>query len=322
MQMPYKAVGYDGCTMKILVLDEFAPLYQDYLHSLPHAVSYRTSTDEAERDAENAYDILLAQPDLAAEYLQRGGKVDWIQSTWAGVRPLIETNAENVRISGVKDVFGQQIAEYVFTYLLEEIRYPDRYRSNQARYSWQQILPGTLQDRAIAIIGFGSIGQQIAQTAQAFGMRVTGVSASGASVSGFDNVVAVTNLTTAVADVEYVVAVLPDTPATEGILNEHIFDAMKMKPLFINVGRGNTVDEAALLKSVRDGSLRGAVLDVFTQEPLPPEHPFWQEPGITVTPHVAAVSHPKDIAAVFIENLERYLNGEPLAHELDQARGY
>ena len=305
--------------MEILVLDHYAAGYEPYLRDLADSVRYATEpTGLASR-----YDVLLAQPDFAATYLREGGQVDWIQSTWAGVRPLAEEPVSRYSVvTGVKSVFGPQIAEYVFTYALEEIRRPASLRAAQADQRWIPELPGTLADRHMLVVGTGDIGRHVAMVGAAFGLRVTGVSRSGTPVAGFERVLPVTGLSEAVADADYVVLVLPDTEATAGLINADVFAAMACKPLLFNVGRGNSLDDEALLQALSNGTVRGAVLDVFDEEPLPPAHPLWSAPAVTITPHVAAVSFPRDIARLFLANLKKYKAGQPLDFVLDLARGY
>ena len=305
--------------MKILVLDDNAQEYGDYLDHLPDDITYaRTLSAAADQ-----YDVMLAQPDLAASFLVSGGRVGWIQSTWAGIKPLADLPLDNrCVITGVKDIFGAQMAEYVFSYILQEIRSPERYRQQQSEKSWRPILPGTLSRRRMTIIGTGSIGQHIAHVAQAFGIEVFGVSKSGKSVPGFAAVVPLSELNTVVSNADYVVMVLPDTPSTENALNAEVFAAMESKPLLFNVGRANSIAQEALLEALHEGTVRGAILDVFDTEPLPPTHPFWDAPNVTITPHVAAVSYPSEIAQIFLENLERYRSGGSLNYVMDLKRGY
>ena len=155
-----------------------------------------------------------------------------------------------------------------------------------------------------------------------FGLRVTGVSRAGKACPEFDRVVATAHLHQAVSDADYVVAVLPDTDAARHVLDSRAFDAMTARPMLINVGRGSSIHTQHLLQALREERVRAAVLDVFTTEPLPSHSPLWLEPRVSVTPHVAAVSYPRDIAAVFLANLERFRRGGELEYVVDLVRGY
>ncbi len=305
--------------MKILVLEKYAEQYPQHLSHLPDEIHYAECIDQTD----DQYEVLLAQPDLAATFVQKGGSVGWIQSTWAGVRPLADAlSGSTVPVTGIKQVFGPQIAEYVFAYLLEELRQPELYRSAQRQKRWQPVLPGTLENRHMVIVGTGSIGSYLAKTAQAFGLRVTGVSRSGAAASAFECVMPVGQLGTAVAETDYVVLALPDTAAAKELFDTEVFATMQLRPLLLNVGRGASIGQDALLQALRAGKIRGAILDVFDSEPLPADSPLWNEPGVTITPHIAAVSYPADIAAVFLRNLEKYKSRQPLDYLIDLKRGY
>ena len=130
------------------------------------------------------------------------------------------------------------------------------------------------------------------------------------------------DITAFVQDLDYLVSTLPDTPATSGLLNRLVFSAMKPASVLINVGRGNVLDETALVDAVCNGKIAGAVLDVFKTEPLPIDHPFWTTKGILITAHTAALSILVDIAPIFMENFKRFQKGVPLKYCVDFNKGY
>lgn len=305
--------------MKLLVLDEAANEYRDLLNQVTEHTDFAFDPERARGE----YDALLAQPDLAAQYLRKGGKTKWIQSTWAGVRPLFNiVDQQQTTVTGIKEVFGTQIAEYVFAYVLEALRDLTGYRATQTQRRWQPDTHLTLSGRQMTIVGTGSIGSHLARVAKNFGMQVTGVSRSGNPLPSFDTVLPGTQLNTAVQQADYVILILPDTTAATDLFDVSVFNAMQAQPLLINVGRGSSINDEALIQALRNGQLRGAVLDVFKTEPLPNDHAFWDEPGVTITPHIAAISYPRDIAQVFLSNLQKFRAGEPLDFQIDLSRGY
>ena len=305
--------------MNILILEEFAHGYREHLAHVTDTLHFATTLEGVGK----RYDILLAQPDLAAAYVTAGGRVDWVQSTWAGVRPLADALAgSNVLVTGIRQVFGPQIAEYVFAYVLEELRDPMRYRAAQRQKRWAPVLPETLERRHMVVVGTGSIGTRLAVVARSFGMRVTGVSRSGRAKTEFDLVLPASRLREAVSNADYVVIALPDTADAASLFDADMFSAMAAQPLLVNVGRGSSVVDEALISALRTGRLRGAILDVFHTEPLPEDDPLWLEPGVVVTPHVAAVSYPSDIADIFLGNLEKYQGSRELDFLIDLERGY
>jgi phosphoglycerate dehydrogenase-like enzyme len=125
-----------------------------------------------------------------------------------------------------------------------------------------------------------------------------------------------------VKGLDYLVGILPNTNETRKIVDDKVLSALSSHAVFINVGRGSAVDENALLEALRNNKIAGAVLDVFEQEPLPKEHPFWETPNLTMTFHTSAPSLPEDIAKVFIENYRLYIEGKPLKYVVDFVRGY
>lgn len=266
--------------------------------------------------------VLLGRPDLVAAALDRMPQVRWVQSTWAGVAPLLGLRRGDFLLTGVRGVFGPQMAEYVFGQLLGlELRLAER-RERQLRREWWTARSGVLQGRTLGVMGTGSIGRHIAVTGKAFGLRVLGYSRSGAPVDGFGRVFAAGALAEFLAQPDYLVCVLPDTPQTRRLLNEGSLRALRPDCVLVNVGRGSLVDEAALAAALRRGELRGAVLDVFDHEPLPADSPLWNAPGLVLTAHVAAHSRPADIARLFAANYNRFVAGEPLRDVIDFERGY
>lgn len=270
--------------------------------------------------------VLLAQPDFVAAHLQHARQLRWLQSTWAGVEPLVARGMRaDYQLTGVKGLFGPLISEYVFGGLLALTRHFPDYRRQQSHRQWQPIAYQGLAGRTLVIVGLGSIGSHLARTARAFGMQVLGVNRSGAARSeeaAVDAVYGVEQMAAALARADVVVLTLPATPATRGLADAAFFNALKPGAVLINVGRGALVDEPALLAALDAGQVSHAMLDVFNQEPLPAAHGFWARADITVTPHVAAVTFADDIAGIFVDNYQRWQRGEALQYGVDFARGY
>lgn len=206
--------------------------------------------------------------------------------------------------------------------LMNERKVLRRFVSQQKKI-WDTTTPGRLKNKSIGILGVGSIGMSIAETAKFFQMKTKGYSRHPISCEFIDESYDHSDsLLDFVRDLDYLVSTLPDTPATTHLLDKSIFKTMKPQALLINVGRGNVLDEAALVKAVNEGYISGAVLDVFKEEPLPKTHPFWDTPGIIITTHTAAMSFPVDIAPIFIENYWRFQSGKPLKYVVDLNLGY
>jgi len=299
----------------------------DYRAALRHLPAEGLSLEFVEtiEQALRAYrgqGVLLAQPDIAAMVIDRMPTVHWVQSTWAGITPLLRTQRQDFVLTGIKDVFGPQMAEYCLGQILAfELQSRLRQQKQQAREWWHEPT-GRLAGKTLGIMGLGSIGLHIARVASGFDLRLWGLSRGGAAAERIERVFSVGQLHEFLAGCDYVAAVLPDTPNTTGLMNAASFAAMKPTALFINVGRGNLVDEAALGEALHSGRLAGAALDVFRAEPLPTDSPLWTAPNLVITGHVAARSWPADIARVFLDNLHRYRAGLELNYLIDRVRGY
>jgi phosphoglycerate dehydrogenase-like enzyme len=172
------------------------------------------------------------------------------------------------------------------------------------------------------VAGLGDIGRAVARAAGAFGMRVIGVSRSGRPVREAERVYRIRAIRQALSLADFVVLTLPLTPETRGLMGEAELAAMKPTAWLVNVARGPIVDETALVQALAEKRIGGAVLDVFDQEPLPPEHPLWGIETCVITPHMAGPSTPEEIAPIFQDNLRRHLAGRPLRYVVDRRRGY
>lgn len=280
------------------------------------------ATAEAALDQYAGEKILFGNPDLIAAVLEQLPAVEWVQSTWAGVTPLIRSSRREYILTGVKDVFGPQMSEYVFGYLLaHELKVLER-NAAQRRKEWFREHSGVLAGRRIGIMGTGSIGAHIAKTARCFGMSVRGLSRTGADAANFDEVFAIDALDRFLAGLDHVVSTLPQTPATDRLLDAESLSKLPAHAYLVNVGRSNVIDDAALADALSNGRLAGAALDVFDEEPLPETSPLWDVPGLSITAHIAAISHPSLIVPIFVDNYRRYVRGDALKYVIDFDAGY
>lgn len=271
-----------------------------------------------------AVEVMIADPDLAAQIIPDCKHLTWCQSTWAGNAPLLKLDKTNYTLTALRGVFGPLMREYVFAYLLQYARNLTEFAKQQAatppRWASAPRLP--LRGQTLGIVGMGDIGKALIPVAQSFGMTVIGVSRSGSAVKQVERMYNTRELYQFAQQADHVVNLMPDTPGTDGLLNEAFFACLKPHSIFINAGRGNAVDDEGLLISLDKHNLAHAVLDVFTQEPLPSSHPFWHHPKVTVTAHTAAESRPADVANVFLDNAIRFTHGEALLYQCDFAKGY
>jgi phosphoglycerate dehydrogenase-like enzyme len=277
--------------------------------------------DVAPRAAD--FEVALGEPSLLRHLLPTLTSLRWIQATWAGVEPLLDPALRRDYIlTNARGVFGGLMSEYVFAYLLAHERHLlDKYRAQLER-KWDPTPHGTLRGKQIGLLGVGTIGAALARTAKHFGMRVKGYTRESEASPDVDAWFHGDRLRDFAADLDYVVAVMPATARTRRLVDADFLRALPPRAVFVNPGRGGVVDEPALAEALEQGGLAGAVLDVFQQEPLPPEHVFWRTKHLLITSHTAALSIPEDIAPVFIDNYRRFVRGAPLQHQVDFEREY
>jgi phosphoglycerate dehydrogenase-like enzyme len=298
----------------------YVPLLEELLGGNTR-FSIATTADEALK-AYEGQPVVLGEPGLLADVLGDMPAVEWVQSSWAGVTPLLKSGRKDFQLTGIKDAFGSQMSEYVFAYLLaREVKILERL-GRQSRKNWWDEPSGSLQGKTLGVMGTGSIGSAIAYRAAAFGMKTLGFSRTGTPAEAFELVYASHELEKFLPQPDYLVAVLPDTVETRGLLGSEAFALMKNSCYLVNVGRGSLIDEQALTRALYADELAGAVLDVFQAEPLAEDSALWHAPNLLVTGHIAAISLPRDIARIFSENYRRFCNGEPLNYLVDFDRGY
>ncbi|MEM9530449.1 MAG: D-2-hydroxyacid dehydrogenase [Pseudomonadota bacterium] len=266
--------------------------------------------------------MLFGEPDLAAAVIDRLPDIEWVQSTWAGIAPMLKVQRRDFVLTGVKGVFGPQMAEYVLGYLLAyELKIIER-RESQQQKIWNPSRSGMLAGKRMLLLGTGSIGSHIGGAAAALGVHVVGVNRSGACPAGFQRIVSVRQMPAELEQADYVVSTLPQTSLSDNLLDDAALKKMPTHGVLVNVGRSNVLDTTALVAALRSDRLAGAVLDVFDQEPLPADSDLWTVPGLTITAHVSAISHPVLVVPLFLKNLTRYRAGEALSYQVDFDNGY
>jgi len=271
---------------------------------------------------------------LRAEQLKDGKKLKWIHSTAAGVAQLMYPELRNsgIVVTNPSGIFAVPMAEHVIGLLLALARnFPDCVRQqDRARWSQQELWDKPqhlteLNGKVLLIVGYGSIGREVAKRAKALEMRVWGVTRSGKGDRAHaEKILAASQLEEALPDAGYVLIAAPETAETKHLIGAVQIARMKRGARLINVGRGSLLDEAALIRALESGALGGAALDVVQTEPLPTESPLWRAPNLMLTPHTSAVSDRlwERETALLMELLERWFDGRELFNQVDFARGY
>jgi D-2-hydroxyacid dehydrogenase (NADP+) len=271
---------------------------------------------------------------LRAEQLKEGKKLKWIHSTAAGVAQLMypELRDSGIMVTNPSGIFSVPMAEHTLGLLLALARnFPDSVREqDRARWAQQQIWDKPqhlteLNGKVLLIVGFGSIGREVAKRAKAFEMRVWGVTRSGEGGRAHaEKIFSAAKLHEALPYADYVLISAPETAETKHLIGTAQIARMKPGARLINVGRGSLLDENALVQALESGALGGAALDVAQTEPLPAESPLWNAPNLFITPHTSGVSDRlwDRQASILIELLERWFDGRELFNRVDFERGY
>ncbi|MEP0203255.1 MAG: D-2-hydroxyacid dehydrogenase [Halioglobus sp.] len=264
-------------------------------------------------------EVIFGPPAMVAGLIDQCSHLRWVQSTWAGVRPLVEQPNRDFQLTGVKGIFGELMSEYVLAWLLGIER---KVIERAAATSWDPRPDNTLSGRRIGILGTGSIGQQVATSCRMFGLHVVGLNTSGESVPGFDHCYALHERLAFAQDLHYLVSLLPDTPKTSNIVDASLLQCLRRGAVVINAGRANAIVSQDLIAALRAGQLRGAILDVLPAEPPEDSNPLWREPNLYITSHTAAPTLAERVADVFAENYVAFIESRPLAGRVDFSRGY
>ncbi len=225
------------------------------------------------------------------------------------------------------------MTEYIISYLLAHERRIFQMAEDQRNKKWNDSDTGTLRGKVIGLLGVGSIGADVARAAKFFGMTVRGFTRSSETSANVDKYFHPhfslqpkdswgETLLEFTHGLDYLVNILPNTKDTRKIINADMLNALPPRAFLINVGRSSAVDEFALLDALNRNKISGAVLDVFEQEPLPQDHPFWSTPNLLMTFHTAAPSKPEDITKLFIENYKLFVQGQTLKYQVDFENGY
>jgi phosphoglycerate dehydrogenase-like enzyme len=271
---------------------------------------------------------------LRPEQLKIAKKLRWVHSTAAGVAQLTypELRESGVLVTNPSGVFSTPMAEHIMGMMLALARnFPDCVR-HQDRGSWgqQQITDqpqrlAELNGNTLLIVGYGSIGHELARRAKVFDMRVWGVTRSGKGDRTLaERVVPVTQLHEVLPHADYLVIAAPQTSQTNKLIGAEELALLKRGARVINVARGSLLDEAALIRGLEEGWLAGAALDVTETEPLPPESPLWKAPRMFITPHTSAMSDRMWTrqTELLMDLLERWFDGREMFNVVDLAAGY
>ena len=247
------------------------------------------------------------------DLLSRAPRLRWIQSLTTGTDAILKLHAlrPDVLVSSTRGMHGPQMSELVFLHMLALTRDFPRMQRNQERGLWERWPQPLLWGKTAVVVGVGAISESLAPRCKAFGMNVFGVSGSDRVPTGFDRIFPRGELLRAAALADYLILIVPLSTETENMIDATVLAAMKPDAFLVNVARGGVLDEVALVAALREKKIAGASLDVFREQPLPPDNALWREPGVLITPLVGGMSniYLDQAYPIVRDNLRQFLAG-------------
>ncbi|HLZ72435.1 MAG TPA: D-2-hydroxyacid dehydrogenase [Dehalococcoidia bacterium] len=276
-------------------------------------------------------EILFSAYELPADLLRRAPRLKWVHIVAAGVERWVGAGfleQDGLIFTSGQGPTAQPIAEYILMTMLMLAKNAPSYVRQQEGRQWQGHGGAEVNGKTLGIVGLGTIGSAAARLAKAVGCRVVAVRRSvqeaRENVEGVDRLLPARELPRLLAESDFVALCAPSTPETKHLIDAAALRRMKPSAFLINIARGSLIDEAALVAALKDGEIAGAALDVFEPEPLSPESELWGLPNVLITPHVSNASErfARRASELFIDNLGRYLRGEPLRNVVSREKGY
>ncbi|MEM6481321.1 MAG: glyoxylate/hydroxypyruvate reductase A [Pseudomonadota bacterium] len=272
--------------------------------------------------APDSVDYIIYSPTGGLKDFRPYTRTKAVLSLWAGVEKIVPNTTLTQPLTRMVDEgLERGMTEWVTGHVLRHHLGMDAHILGQDG-QWRAAVPPLAPDRPVTILGLGTLGQACAQALVALGFPVTGWSRAPKDIPNFLCRYGTAGLSQALETAEILVLLLPQTTATENVVNARTLAVLPRGAVIINPGRGGLIDDEALLAALNSGQIGHATLDVFRKEPLPPDHPYWAHPKVTVTPHIASDTRPETAARVIAENIRRGEAGEALLHLVDRSLGY
>lgn len=301
-----------------------SPWMDLFAEALPEATLARRERNAPVRPAVPAPDFLVMIGPCAT-VLAESPRPRALFATGAGIAHILRLPdlPPDVPVIRVEDAgMADQMVRYVLAVALRVCGHGDAYHAQQREARWQQHPVRDPKSLRVGVLGLGVIGAAIARALAAQGFAVRGHAREPKSLAGIECYAGAASLPAFLAGLDLLVSVVPDTPATAGLLDRAALARLGDGAHVVNIGRGSVLVDADLLALLDRGKLGGATLDVFREEPLPPVHPFWRHPAITITPHVSGITLPAPTVAQIAGKMRQLWRGEPVTGVVDRARGY
>jgi D-2-hydroxyacid dehydrogenase (NADP+) len=299
--------------LKILIFAEQAKDYFERLKpQFPDVDFFPTYSHHEAKGVIAAVDVIFTLAHvIPRELIAQARSLKWVQSMTTGTDALIGVLPPHVLLTSTRGVHGPQMSELAFLHMLALNRNFVRMHQSQTKATWDRHAQPMLEGKALVIIGLGILAEHMAARCKLFGMQVLGVSSGRKHVPNFDEVFSRTALRQAAALADFLMLLVPYSKETHHMVNAEVISAMKPTAFLINLARGGVLDEAALAAALKAGTIAGAGLDVFSQQPLPPQSPLWHVPNLIITPNVGGHSDKfvEQTLAVAAPNLRAYIEG-------------
>jgi D-2-hydroxyacid dehydrogenase (NADP+) len=260
-------------------------------------------------------DILLCfSPPMADHVVRDAKKLKWIQALGTGVDNIVDLPSlgPEVVVTNIRGIHGAPVSEATIAYMLSLARDLPRAVHAQDKSTWERWPSQLLDRKTVGILGVGLIAEYLAPLCKQFGMTVMGISATPRAAPGFDRMVARGDLMKVAGELDFLVTLAPPMAETRGIIGAKVLAAMKPSAYLINVARGGLVDETALIAALENGTIAGAALDVFSQEPLPSDNPLWKTKNLTIFSHLGgySVGYEERAMPTIAGNMAKFLAGD------------
>jgi D-2-hydroxyacid dehydrogenase (NADP+) len=300
---------------EVLVLDVNAHIYAEHLRREFPGLRVHTAKNRAEATGDiSGIDVLISFGiAIDDDLMRRLTSLKWVQSLATGVDHFLRcpTLKPDAMVTSGRGIHGPAMREST-AYLMLSLSQNARQRhKDQISHTWNRQFWSLLSGKTAVLVGIGVIGAAVGQLLNELGMTVIGVSHTPREIPGFDSVMSRDRLREAAAKADYLINILPGSPDNHSAFDGSVFTAMKPTAFFINVGRGETVDEPALIECLRNNTIAGAGLDVYSAEPLPKDHPLWDMPNVVMSPHVGGyfIEYEDSIMPLIVDNMRLFLAG-------------
>lgn len=306
--------------MNMVVLVSIPPQGDYYRKALPERhpdLNLKVFTDRQQAKAALAEaDILMAfGASMTKDFFEYAPRLKWVHAMGTGVDGIVDSKhiGKNVIVTSTRGIHGAPMSEAAIMFMLALARNFRRTLAQQEQRIFQRFFPQLLSGKTVGILGVGLIAEDLAPRCKALGMTVVGISRSTRKPAGFDRIVPRDDLAHAVADLDFLVLLIPYEKETHHIVDERVLAAMKPTAFLVNIARGGVIDEAALIEALEQGQIAGAALDAYEVEPLPQDHLLWSTKNVILSPHMTGTWDGYAAACLkqFSQNYDCFVAGEP-----------